>query len=212
MLRITGGEHCGRKLRVPAVAATRPLVERAREGVMNHLRAEVPGAVVWDVYAGSGILGLEALSRGAAEVVAIERHPRAGQQLVENAKLLRMESRLRLLKVDAHRLPEMVQAESKALPRPDLIFFDPPYADFRNGGPGRTKVWGLFCALAALLSEDGVAVVHTPKGILDEGERAALPGIEQRDYGSTSLYWWHRPTKPEAVQDESGPAQEEQER
>jgi 16S rRNA (guanine(966)-N(2))-methyltransferase RsmD len=212
MLRITGGEHCGRKLRVPAVAATRPLVERAREGVMNHLRAEVPGAVVWDVYAGSGILGLEALSRGAAQVVAVERHPRAGQQLVDNAKLLRLDARLRLVKIDAHRLPEMFAAQSQALPRPDLIFFDPPYADFRNGGPGRKKVWGLFCALAALLSEDGVAVVHTPKGILDAGERAALPGIEQRDYGSTSLYWWHRPASKEAVQDESGPAQEEQER
>jgi 16S rRNA (guanine966-N2)-methyltransferase len=212
MLRITGGEHCGRKLRVPAVAATRPLVERAREGVMNHLRAEVADSVVWDVYAGSGILGLEALSRGAAEVVAIERHSRAGQQLIENAKLLRLDSRLRLLKVDAHRLPEIYLAQSHALPQPDLIFFDPPYADFRNGGPARQKVWGLFCALAALLSEDGVAVVHTPKGILDPGERAALPGIEQRDYGSTSLYWWHRRAKPEAVQDERGPAQEEQER
>jgi 16S rRNA (guanine(966)-N(2))-methyltransferase RsmD len=179
---------------------------------MNHLRSEVPGATVWDVYAGSGILGLEALSRGAAEVIAIERHPRAGQQLIENAKLLRLDARLRLLKVDAHRLPDLFEAQTQALPRPDLIFFDPPYADFRNGGPGRKKVWSLFCALASLLSEDGVAVVHTPKGILDPGERAALPGIEQRDYGSTSLYWWHRSTTVEPVQDEPGPAQEEQER
>ena len=192
MLRITGGEHRGRKLRVPDVAATRPLVERAREGVMNHLRAELPEAVVWDVYAGSGILGLEALSRGASQVLAVERHRRAGQQLLDNAKLLRLDDRLRLLQVDAHRLPEMFTAGAAKLPRPDLIFFDPPYKDFRDGGPPRKKVWGLFCALAGLLEAGGAAIVHTPKGILDEEERASLPGIEQRDYGSTSLYWWHR--------------------
>ena len=192
MLRITGGEHRGRKLRVPAVAATRPLVERAREGVMNHLRAELPEAVVWDVYAGSGILGLEALSRGASQVLAVERHRRAGQQLLDNAKLLRLDDRLRLLQVDAHRLPEMFTAGAAELPRPDLIFFDPPYKDFRDGGPPRKKVWSLFCALAGLLEAGGAAIVHTPKGILDEEERGSLPGIEQRDYGSTSLYWWHR--------------------
>ncbi|MCH2100388.1 MAG: 16S rRNA (guanine(966)-N(2))-methyltransferase RsmD [Planctomycetes bacterium] len=191
MLRITGGEHRGRKLRVPAVAATRPLVERAREGVMNHLRAELPGAVVWDIYAGSGILGLEALSRGAAQVVAVEKHGRAAQQLLENAQLLRVDDRVRILRIDAHRLLEMFTGGAAELPRPDLIFFDPPYADFRNGAPVRAKVWSLFCALGGLLAPGGAAVVHTPKGILDEDERAVLPGIEQRDYGSTSLYWWH---------------------
>ena len=191
MLRITGGEHRGRKLRVPAVAATRPLVERAREGVMNHLRAELPDSVVWDVYAGSGILGLEALSRGAEQGVAVEKHGRAAQQLLDNSRLLRVENRLRLLRVDAHRLPAMFHAGDAELPRPDLIFFDPPYADFRNGGAARVKVWRLFCSLAALLTPGGAAVVHTPKGILGEDEQAALPGIEQRDYGSASLYWWH---------------------
>ena len=191
MLRITGGEHRGRKLRVPAVAATRPLVERAREGVMNHLRAELPDSVVWDVYAGSGILGLEALSRGAEQGVAVEKHGRAAQQLLDNSRLLRVENRLRLLRVDAHRLPAMFHAGDAELPRPDLIFFDPPYADFRNDGAARVKVWRLFCSLAALLTPGGAAVVHTPKGILGEDEQAALPGIEQRDYGSASLYWWH---------------------
>ena len=77
MLRITAGEHRGRKLPVPEVRATRPLVERARQAMMDHLRHLLPGARVWDVYAGSGILGFEALSRGAGEVVAVERHPKA---------------------------------------------------------------------------------------------------------------------------------------
>ena len=72
MLRITAGVHRGRKLKVPQVMATRPLAERAREGLMSHLAPLLEDAVIWDLYAGSGILGLEALSRGAAQVLAWE--------------------------------------------------------------------------------------------------------------------------------------------
>jgi 16S rRNA (guanine(966)-N(2))-methyltransferase RsmD len=185
VLRITAGEHRGRKLPVPEVRATRPLVERARQAVMDHLRELLPGALVWDVYAGSGILGFEALSRGAGEVLAVERHPKAARQLAASARLLGYEDRVRVLQRDAR---AFLAAEPGA---PDLVFFDPPYADFR--GPGREAVWQLFCALAGRLAPGGAAVVHTPKGILSDAERELLPGIERRDYGSTSIYWWHAP-------------------
>ncbi|HEX9794582.1 MAG TPA: RsmD family RNA methyltransferase [Planctomycetota bacterium] len=183
MLRITGGEHRGRRLKVPDVASTRPLVERARQALMDHLRDLIPGATVWDVYAGSGILGFEALSRGAALVVAVERHPRAAARLRESAAELGMAERLDLRRIDARRFLR------DAAPEPALVFFDPPYAAFR--GAGRAEVWELFCALAARLGKRGCAVVHTPKGILTLAERERLPGLERRDYGSTSLYWWH---------------------
>ena len=189
MLRITAGEHRGRKLKVPAVAATRPLAERAREGLFNHLGPLVEGARVWDVYAGSGILGLEALSRGAAEVLAVELHARAAAQLRENARLLGVEDRHRCLKIDAHRLPAM----AAELPTPDLILSDPPYDDFRLGGARREKAWALFTALAGCLPPGGCAVVHTPKELLSAKELAQLPGIGRRDYGGASLYWWHAP-------------------
>lgn len=205
MLRITAGEHRGRKLKVPDVAATRPLVERAREGVYNHLRELVEGATVWDVYAGSGILGLEALSRGAAAVVAVERHRAAAEQLLENARLLGYEERLKVLRIDAFRLPELAAGgglggaagggggAAPGAAAPDIIFFDPPYADFRGGGPQRKRTWKLFTKLADFLSPEGAAIVHTPRAILESTELEMLPGIERRDYGSTSLYWWHRP-------------------
>jgi 16S rRNA (guanine966-N2)-methyltransferase len=186
MLRVTGGEMCGRRLKVPEVGATRPLVERAREGLMSHLQGLLPGAQIWDVYAGSGILGFEALSRGAEHVVAVELNPKAAQQMARNAELLGLGKRWQLLRLNAFRL-----LATEGLTAPDLIFFDPPYADFSKGGENRVKVWRLFCDLAAQLQPDGAAVVHTPKGILSDDERAMLPGIVQRDYGSTSLYWWH---------------------
>ena len=193
MLRITEGEHRGRKLKVPPVKATRPLVERARVGVFNHLRGRVAGAVVWDVYAGSGILGLEALSRGAARVLAVEGDRRAVDQLKINAALLGLADRVRVLRVDAHRLPELTASDAQFSDAPSLIFFDPPYADFQAGGARRARTWELFVALAARLAPGGAAVAHTPRAILSAEELARLPGIEQRDYGSTSLYWWHKP-------------------
>lgn len=191
MLRITEGEHRGRKLKVPPVRATRPLVERARVGVFNHLRGRVAGRVVWDVYAGSGILGLEALSRGAARVIAIEGDRRAAAQLAVNAALLGAADRVRVLRADARAFPAVADAET-AEP-PGLIFFDPPYADFQVGGARRRRTWELFLDLARRLAPGGAAIVHTPRAILSGEELARLPGIERRDYGSTSLYWWHKP-------------------
>lgn len=187
MLRITAGEHRGRRIRVPAVAATRPLVEKARQALMDHLRGQIPGAIVWDVFAGSGILGLEVLSRGAGRVVAVERHPRAAAQLLANAESLGCADRLEIRRLDAR---AFLDAEPPP-PAPDLIFFDPPYAAFR--GPGRAALWELFCELTARLRPAGCAAVHTPRDILTAAEAGRLPGLARRDYGSTSLYWWHRP-------------------
>ncbi len=193
MLRITEGEHRGRKLKVPAVEATRPLVERARVGMFNHLRGHVAGAVVWDVYAGSGILGLEALSRGAARVIAIEGDRRAAEQLRANAALMGLSERVHVLRADVRNFPAMLARNTELAEPPGLLFFDPPYADFLAGGERRALTWELFVELAGRLLAGGVAVAHTPRGILSSGETARLPGIEQRDYGSTSLYWWHKP-------------------
>ncbi len=185
MLRITAGEHRGRKLRVPDVKATRPLVEKARQAFFDHLGPRVVGAVVWDIYAGSGILGLEALSRGAELVLAVEGHPKAGRQLMENAELLGVGDQVTVRRMDVRRFL------STSPESPQVLFFDPPYKDF--SGPQRAGVWNLFCQMAAELSEGGCAVVHTPRGILTDDEMARLPEIERRDYGSTSLYWWHKP-------------------
>lgn len=190
MLRITAGEHRGRKLEVPNVAATRPLVERAREGVFNHISKIIDGAIVWDVYAGSGILGLESLSRGAAQVVAVEYNRKAVQQIKENAALINCDTRMRVLQIDAYRLPGLAASEAA----PEVIFFDPPYADFRDGGLKRKKVWQLFTDLTEVMAVGGCAIVHTPRGLLLDNELEQLPGIERRDYGTASLYWWHKPS------------------
>ena len=99
---------------------------------------------------------------------------------------------LHLLQGVRHRLDAREFLDQDPPPEtPDLVFFDPPYAAFR--GSGRTALWRLFCELAGRVRPGGCAVVHGPRGVLTSDEAAQLPGLEERRYGSTSLYWWHAP-------------------
>ncbi|MBE2295503.1 MAG: 16S rRNA (guanine(966)-N(2))-methyltransferase RsmD, partial [Phycisphaerales bacterium] len=76
-LRVIGGQWRGRRLSFPDLPGLRPTPDRVRETLFNWLAPVLPGARCLDLFAGSGALGIEALSRGAAEVVFVERHPRA---------------------------------------------------------------------------------------------------------------------------------------
>lgn len=121
-LRIIGGEWRGRKLAFPALPGLRPTPDRVRETLFNWLRDILPGARCLDLFAGSGALSLEALSRGAAEAVMVDQHPAAVAQLKEHIQLLH-----------AHGA-RVVQAEALAFlrvaPRPfDVVFLDPPFRE-----------------------------------------------------------------------------------
>lgn len=122
-LRIIGGEHRGRRLRFPNVKGLRPTADRVRETLFNWLQYEIQGARVLDVFAGSGALGLEALSRGAHEVVFIEKTKLAANQLRDNVALLSAEGRACLHQTDALK---WLTTLSKPF---DVIFLDPPFAD-----------------------------------------------------------------------------------
>ena len=87
-LRIIGGQWRSRRLRFPAIDGLRPTLDRIRETVFNWLQFDVEGARVLDAFAGSGALGFEALSRGAKEVIFLEKHPVAALQLKDNLQLL----------------------------------------------------------------------------------------------------------------------------
>lgn len=187
VLRITAGEHRGRRLRVPDVRSTRPLVARAREALFDRLGGIEGEALVWDVFAGSGILGFEALSRGADRVIAIERSGKAAESIRSVATELGYdEARHKTLRGDARRFLE----SDLAVEDPQLVLFDPPYAAFR--GAGRREVWELFCSLCGRLSAGGAGAVHTPKGVLTDSEKARLPGIAGRNYGDCTVYVWWR--------------------
>jgi len=122
-LRIIGGEWRGRKLTFPDVEGLRPTTDRVRETLFNWLQPVIQGARCLDLFAGSGALGMEALSRGAAVVQFIDRERRAVQSLKENLALLRS-TRGEVLQVDAL---SYLRGEARPF---DVVFLDPP---FRQG-------------------------------------------------------------------------------
>ena len=119
-IRIIGGKHRGRRIAVPEREGLRPTPDRVRETVFNWLQWEIGGAYVLDAFAGSGALGLEALSRGAASVLFVEREADAVARLC--ALLTEwQEPHARVQQCDALRLAPST--------RYDVIFLEPPFAD-----------------------------------------------------------------------------------
>jgi 16S rRNA (guanine966-N2)-methyltransferase len=119
-LRIIGGDWRGRKLAFEAVDGLRPTPDRVRETVFNWLMAVVPGAKCLDAFAGSGALGLEALSRGAGAVDFVELNAAASQQLRANLALLKCDSG----KVCTSSAEAFLAASQQVY---DLVFLDPPF-------------------------------------------------------------------------------------
>ena len=121
LLRIIGGEWRGRKVRFPPLAAIRPTPNRVRETAFNWLQGVVPGSRCLDLYAGSGALGLEALSRGAREVTFVDVEPAVVRHIVDTLRELGCD-RGHVVRADARRF-----LEEPGTPY-DIIFLDPPFA------------------------------------------------------------------------------------
>lgn len=122
-MRIIAGTHKGRTLKAPTWEGLRPTSDRLRETLFNILAPRIAGARVLDAYAGTGAVALEALSRGAAAAVCLERDRRAATLLHENRTRLGEESRCMILRDDARRALEVPVAGGPF----DIVFLDPPY-------------------------------------------------------------------------------------
>jgi 16S rRNA (guanine(966)-N(2))-methyltransferase RsmD len=119
-MRIIAGAFKGRRLRAPSGLAVRPTSDRLRETLFNVLGPGIAGARVLDGYAGTGALGLEAISRGAASATFVERDPRALRVIQENIRLCGAAAACRIIRGDVLRAPLAAQGF-------DLVLLDPPY-------------------------------------------------------------------------------------
>jgi len=122
ILRIIGGQWRGRKLKIPDVVNLRPTPDRVRETVFNWLAPHIAGAHCLDLFAGSGALGFEASSRGAAHVVMIDDSASVVQLLQAEAEMLKAQN------VEIYRAKAPAQLRSPAKPF-DIVFLDPPYGE-----------------------------------------------------------------------------------
>jgi 16S rRNA (guanine966-N2)-methyltransferase len=174
-MRVIAGEHGGRRLKAPAGRHTRPTSDRVREAVFAML-GELGGARVLDVFAGSGALGIEALSRGASRAVFVERDAPAARALSENLRTLAIPAAAaELRRSEAAAALRAARAAGEAY---DLVFIDPPYS--------QSARWGLeLSALLPPLLAPGARVVA------ESDRRAplalALPLATERRYGDTSI-------------------------
>jgi 16S rRNA (guanine966-N2)-methyltransferase len=119
-LRIIGGRWRGRRIEFPPLDAIRPSPDRVRETLFNWLQSQVVGARCLDLFAGSGALGIEALSRGAAHVTFVDREPQVGRHLTQTLRTLGSDA-ANIVVADALRF-------LRGPPQPyDIVFLDPPF-------------------------------------------------------------------------------------
>jgi len=165
-MRVISGTARGRKLQAPPGRGTRPITDRAKEGIFNILESlgGVAGATVVDLFAGSGSFGIECLSRGAERVVFVERNRAAVQTLTGNLATLGFEDRARVI-------TGSVESVLSDLPVADIAFCDPPYAD---------DPW--LVLLDGIRSELLVGHAEQPVELTDRWEE-----IRRRDYGKARI-------------------------
>ncbi len=123
-LRIIGGELKGRKLAAVPGMQTRPTADRVRESIFNILGASVRGTLVLDLFAGTGAMGIEALSRGAESVVFADNDKRALRALAKNIKMCSLESRANIIQWNILKNLNIICSFPPAF---NLVFIDPPY-------------------------------------------------------------------------------------
>jgi len=169
-VRIIAGEWRGRRLAAPAGRSTRPTTDRAREAWMSIIQPVIVGARVLDLFAGSGALGLEALSRGAREATFVENDPRALAALRKNIEALGAENRATIVRTDAVRFVKTLAAGAF-----DVAFADPPYE--KGLATAVVSRW-LDAAFAHILG-----VEHSPREPLPEGS-------DSRRYGDTGITFY----------------------
>ena len=172
-VRIIAGSRKGHTIQAPKGLDTRPTSDRVRENVFNIVAPWVEGARVLDLYAGSGAMGLEALSRGADRAVFVESDPEAVRAIERNLDKLRLTG-ARVVRRDA---VTGLGQEAGAVRKYDLVLADPPYT--------MTDYQPLSRHLSGVLADDGLLVLETAAKTEPE-----LPGLAirtSRKYGSTRV-------------------------
>jgi 16S rRNA (guanine(966)-N(2))-methyltransferase RsmD len=184
-VRIIAGSLRGRKVTVAFDPGLRPIADRAREALFSILGDVVPGRPFFDVFAGSGAVGLEALSRGAGQVTFVEREPSAVSEIIQHLEAFGVADRARVLRADAYRWADKGDVPCEPL----NVFLGPPYREFERHFDA--LVW-LVTALQQKAPSGSVVILQSDKVFPAE----KLPDAgrwDVRRYGRTQLAFWIKP-------------------
>ncbi len=171
MLQIISGKYARRALAQPPSSLTRPVNEKVRGAIFSSLGDEVVGAKVLDIFAGSGALGLEALSRGAESVDFVEKHSRVARVIAQNVDNLGVSGGVQIFTRTAEQFLRHIKDEY------DVILMDPPYADFDIA---------IVEQAGDLLQYQGTLIVSTSSKVEFEAP-ARLEVVRQKAYGDSMI-------------------------
>lgn len=180
-MRIIAGRFKGRRLAPVPDPAVRSTADRVKESLFNILMHDVPGAVVLDLFCGAGTLGLEAISRGAAHVVFVDRSPKSLRKTLENAKSLGIGSEMETMRADALAALKSLRADRHAF---TLIIADPPYGE---GWPAKVL---RAVAAADCRAEEGILVIESHKKDEPGDPPPGFSVWTTRRFGDTLLSFW----------------------
>ena len=193
-MRIISGTARGRTIVAPAGDRTRPTQDKVRESLFNIIRWDVMEARVLDLFAGTGALSLESLSRGAQSAVLVDTDRAACEAIKKNIAACRMEDKARLIVRDYRQAMDQLAREGEVF---DVVFLDPPY---------RMENTGEMCAALydkGLLAKEFLLVVEHKRGLaplVDERFEA----FDQRDYGDTQITFIRSAERDQADEAEGG--------
>ena len=180
-IRVISGRFGGRKLDAPSEGNTRtkPMGERIRNAMFNSIGVEIQEARVLDAFAGTGSVGIEALSRGAEFVTFVERDNVAGNILIKNIAALGLKGEAEIIRTTINNWLETSQHELY-----DVIFADPPYHDVQLSTVSK---------LFALLKPNGLMVLsHPGRGEVPNLIKLGIVVVDNRSYGNAYLTFFRR--------------------
>ena len=183
-MRIIAGSHRGKRILAPPGRTTRPITDRVKESLFAILGDQVQDAVVADLFAGSGSLGLEALSRQAKLCFFVETDQPALRLLKQNVSNLGLQKEARIINKNAWRFSKWFRTQQPL----DLIFIDPPYLDSRCSTPD-SHLGKLLTQLAepGLLSDRGTVILRHESICPCQDKYGQLVLTDSRRYGSMAL-------------------------
>lgn len=199
-MRVIAGTYRSRILKSLKGLALRPTSDRLRETLFNVLGSGVAGSRFVDLFAGTGAIGIEALSRGAAEVVFIENHAPAATLIRRNLDSLGVRSGVTILAVDALRgLAMLVSRKTGTEPGFDYVFLDPPY----TAAADYSRVLR-YLGSANILAPGGIVIAEHRRNFALPEELGALRRVRVLRQGDAALSFYHRTN---AAEEESSPAE-----
>ncbi len=183
-LRIVGGTHKGRQVMLPQGFPGRPTRDMVKEALFDIIQDIIPKSRFLDLFAGSGTIGMEAVSRGATHAWCVDKHPMAIKIIAQTLKVFCLDDKVTLERMDAQRF--MREAMMKKL-QFDIIFCDPPY----EMKPDELAL--ILESIDSVLAPEGTLIIEMALEVDYPTEYAGLTKFKEKKYGGTKLNFWSRP-------------------